>query len=146
MKIRTVAPVAVTLASAASKRAARSSVSHWNRMMSLPPPQNAMRSGRSRSATGICSATIWSSSFPRTARFAYRKPGRPAPICSATRSAQPRGVPSARQSSRPSVKLSPIATKLFQVPTATASLVHCLITRGAGVDRFSITHGHRSRQ
>ena len=79
--------------------------------MSLPPAASETRPGDMATAAGTCSATIWRISLPRTARLAYRSPGCSAAISPASRSAQPRYPPPGAASFRPSVKLSPIATK-----------------------------------
>ncbi len=87
-------------------------MSHFGRRVSLSPPTRVITSGRSAAAASTWSSTIWLMSLPRTARFAYRKPGERAASREARRSAQPRYVPSGRRSDMPSVNESPTATRL----------------------------------
>src|SRR6202522_2818390 len=104
-------PEARSRATAPSKISASVSGSPPGRMMSLPPAARETRPGDMATAAGTCSATIWRISLPRTARLAYQSPGCSAAISPAAGSAQPRYPPPGAASLRPSVKLSPIATK-----------------------------------
>src|SRR5438067_966103 len=96
-------PAARSCATTASICAEITSTSVPGTMTSLPPPQKVTRSGLSSRVTGSCSAMISDSILPRNAKFAYRKPGLPLARISASRSAQPRNVPSGSSSLRPSV-------------------------------------------
>src|SRR5580692_6005661 len=104
-------PEARILATAPSKISASVSGSPPGRMMSLPPAARETSPGDIAMAAGTCSSTIWRISLPRTARLAYWSPGCSTAIRPASRSAQPRYPPPGAASLRPSVKLSPIATK-----------------------------------
>src|ERR1700728_1361126 len=104
-------PEARILATAPSKISASVSGSPPGRMMSLPPAARETSPGDIAIAAGTWSATIWRISLPRTARLAYWSPGCSTAISPASRSAQPRYPPPGAASLRPSVKLSPIATK-----------------------------------
>ncbi len=66
----TVAPAAVSLATAVSNVAARSSGSVRGLSRSLPPAARLTRSGDIPTAAGTCSSSTSPSSLPRIARFA----------------------------------------------------------------------------
>ena len=70
VNISTWAPEARNRATAASNSSASTSGSAPGRRMSLPPPAIEIRPGDMAAAAGTCSATIWRSTLPRTARFA----------------------------------------------------------------------------